>query len=124
MAKIVIYGTEFRSISDLFKLLGFSRLQAKSYVISTFGSYEKMVQSKLGLTDPAAIEKKLKELQDGGIQKSDSDALSDAVSACLKAAWSRLSDSDRDLIINSTAIALKVSASELSERLKAQLQTQ
>lgn len=119
MSKITIYGVKFERIADLFKVLGFSSAQSKSYVLQTFGSYENMTARKLKLSDPNQIRERLTALKAGGAQTSESDGLNGAVQACLTAAWSRLSESDRELIIQSTAIALKVSASELSERLKA-----
>lgn len=95
----------------------FLRLQGKSYVLATFGSYEKMIQQKLGLSAPTTIEKKIKELRDGTSILA-SDGLTNAIQSCYKAAWLQLSNKQKDLILKSTAIALKLNVNELRTKLE------
>lgn len=129
MSMLKVYGVEFQSYADLFAALGYSRYQGKKYIDQYFnGDIEACVRKRLGMLDENAIKIRLLELRnkvtgrDDPIPNIEAPSISSnpnietvdrEVMSVLKASYRMLDDTQRRTIIDTTAIAFNMSASEL-----------
>lgn len=120
------YGVEFKSYTDFYAALGYTRSQGKKYIDQYFnGDIEACVRKRLGMLDENAIKIRLLELRNKVTGRDDPipnieaplspniEAVDREVLSVLKASYRMLDDAQRRTIIDTTAIAFNMSAAEL-----------
>lgn len=131
---VTFFDVSFKSYGELFSVLGYSALMARSFVLKRYGSYEGMIATRLRLPieDTEGIKAKLLELK-SAYERGESGESSKSVAesksshdlsqlidlytlSCLKASWKALTDAQRDLILDSVSITTGVDKTLLDQQ--------
>lgn len=117
MKKLSLYGVEFSSQSELYRILGYSRALSINTVLNTYGSLENMTATRLKLRNYEEIAAKLQELknryQDACNRPEGIADHQNAIRALL-GCFDAMQVHDRDLALNALASALNVSPDSLA----------
>lgn len=105
---ISVYGVDFATQTDFFKLLGYARPLAKKLIAAQYGTLENVVKSRLKAdTDDQAREMLLK-------LKGKNKAI-DIEKECYKVAWRMLSKDQKSTIIATVASVLDMNFDDVKK---------
>ena len=118
-----VFNVEFKSLRELRLALGYTASMSERAIIQAYGSIEKMIEQKTGLTDPDQISAKIQAMRDNyrktGTAVPAQTAIDKSVMTVLKAVYMQAPENARANVIAGVAAATSENAEDLTKRVNA-----
>lgn len=115
-----VFNVEFKSLRELRLALGYTASMSERAIIESYGSIEKMIEQKTGLTDPDQISAKIQAMRENyrktGTATPAQAAVDQNVITVLKAVYLQAPENARANVIAGVAAATSENAEDLTKR--------
>lgn len=118
-----VFNVEFKSLRELRLALGYTASMSERAIIESYGSLEKMIEQKTGLTDPDQISAKIQAMRESyrktGTATPAQAAVDQNVITVLKAVYMQAPENARANVIAGVAAATSENVEDLTKRVNA-----
>jgi len=118
-----VFNVEFKSLRELRLALGYTASMSEKAIIQSYGSIEKMIEQKTGLTDLDQISAKIQAMRDNyrktGTAVPAQTVIDKSVMTVLKAVYMQTPENARANVIAGVAAATSENAEDLTKRVNA-----
>lgn len=118
-----VFNVEFKSLRELRLALGYTASMSERAIIESYGSLEKMIEQKTGLTDPDQISAKIQAMREiyrkNGTAVPAQASVDQNVITVLKAVYLQAPENARANVIAGVAAATSENAEDLTKRVNA-----
>lgn len=118
-----VFNVEFKSLRELRLALGYTASMSEKAIIESYGSIEKMIEQKTGLTDPDQISAKIQAMRENyrktGTAVPAQASVDQNVINVLKAVYMQAPENARANVIAGVAAATSENAEDLTKRVNA-----
>lgn len=118
-----VFNVEFKSLRELRLALGYTASMSEKAIIESYGSIEKMIEQKTGLTDPDQISAKIQAMRENyrktGTAVPAQASVDQNVINVLKAVYLQAPENARANVIAGVAAATSENAEDLTKRVNA-----